>query len=152
MDCTSPLQNLLSFGPLSYPPPTPTPAGLGFVREDKSIQLLGTNIMDKDKCTGCKVFPKKIAVYPFDESVQLQGTNILEKKYIEYKIVHTKKLMFQKFPKWICPPIGWICPIPRHECSGKKKNTEHKIVNKKIPYVPINSQNEFVQNVKKFLL
>ena len=88
--------------PSHHPPapiPTPTPKDLGFVREDKSIQLLGTNIMDKDKCTGCKVFPKKIAVYPFDESVQLQGTNILEKKYIEYKIVHTKKLMFQKFPK-----------------------------------------------------
>ena len=43
----------------SHPPPTLTPTGLGFVREDKSIQLMGTKIMDKDECTAKKIWTRK---------------------------------------------------------------------------------------------
>ena len=97
--------------PFHHPPtPTPTltpkPKCLGFVREDKSIQLLGTNIMDKDECTGtkiqdkekcteCRILSKTTAFHPSNESAHLLGTNILEKNTnSKYKIVQKKTLIF----------------------------------------------------------
>ena len=122
----------------SHHPPTPTltPTGLGFVREDESIQLLGTNIMDKEECTGtkiqdkekcteCRIIPKTTALHPSNKSAQLLGTNILKKIQILNTKLYKKNLMLRKIPKMDVSKLGKKILQKYHAPKKQKKMIHH---------------------------
>ena len=131
-------RKILSPKEQSHHPPTPTltPTGLGFVREDESIQLLGTNIMDKEECTGtkiqdkekcteCRIIPKTTALHPSNKSAQLLGTNILKKIQILNTKLYKKNLMLRKIPKMDVSKLGKKFLRKYHAPKKQKKMIHH---------------------------
>ena len=113
--------------------PTPTPTGLGFVREDESIQPVGANYQDKVQCTGLPTptpTPKGLGFVRGDESIQPLGAKILDKvQCTETKIGNeekcTRRRNFNQKQAFLLGKNQKTLLVSKMNPNGEKENKFH---------------------------